>query len=145
MYPIISIYKNICYKNTWSHHMTHMTTVTQAPHRFTYHIYFKIATGIAEGRAGTMAAPTLVMALETFLRRLLGIMILGAFILTLFPSLVLHTSLADLLMKSVACADATPRVTLPTNSLACQRFEFPLLLRTYPLIIVTIWTRLILP
>jgi hypothetical protein len=103
-------------KNIPSHHTA---TMTQATYCFTYHIYFKIATGIAVGRARAMAAPTLIMALDTLLCCLLSIMIWGAFILTLFPSFVLHTLLADLFMKSIACADATPRVTLPTNSLAC--------------------------
>jgi hypothetical protein len=69
-----------------------------------------------------MAAPTLIMALNTFLCCLISIVILGAFILTLLSSLILHAFLADLHMKSVACADTAPRMTLPTNSLACQRF-----------------------
>jgi hypothetical protein len=78
------------------------------------------------------------MALNTFLCCLVSIVILGAFIFTLFPSLVLHTFLADLLMKSIACAYMAARMTFSTNSLACQRFKLTLLLRTYPLIIVTI-------
>jgi hypothetical protein len=92
-----------------------------------------------------MASPTLIMALNAFLRCLISIVILGALIFTLFPSLVLHTFLAHLLMKSIARAYTASRMTLSTNSLACQRFKFTLLLWTYPLIIVTIWARFILP
>jgi hypothetical protein len=79
------------------------------------------------------------MALDTFLFCLISIVILRAFILALFPSLVSHTLLADLLMKSIAQADTTSRMTFSTNSLACWRFQFILFLRTYPLMIVTIW------
>jgi hypothetical protein len=66
-----------------------------------------------------MAAPTLIMALDTFLCRLISIVILRAFVLTLFPSLVLHTFLTDLFMKAIARADTAPRMALSTNSLAC--------------------------
>jgi hypothetical protein len=114
--------------------------IFQATHHITYLIYFKIATGITVGRPRTVTAPTLIMALDTLIRCLISIVILGAFILTLLPSLVLHTFLADLLMKSVARADTATRMTLSTNSLASQRFQFPLLLWTHPFIIVTIWT-----
>jgi hypothetical protein len=66
-----------------------------------------------------MAAPTLIMALDTFLCCFISVVIWRAFILTLFPSLVLHTFLTDLFMKSIARADTTPRMALSTNSLAC--------------------------
>lgn len=85
------------------------------------------------------------MALDALLSRLFGIVILRAFVLALLPSFVLHTFLADLFMKPVARADATPRMTFPTNGFACQRFQFSLLLWAYPLVVVTIWARFVLP
>lgn len=74
-------------------------------------------------------------------------MIRGTLVFALFTPLILCTFLAHVLVETVSRALLAARVTFATNSLACKWFQWSLLLRTHPLVVIpfnrTIFVKLV--
>lgn len=102
----------------------------------TYNVDLVVSTFVTLIWARSKTSSTFAVAWYTKLSIGIREMIRGTLVFALFTPLILCTFLAHVLVETVSRALLAARVTFATNSLACKWFQWSLLLRTHPLVVI---------
>lgn len=102
----------------------------------TYNVDLVVSTFVTLIWARSKTSSTFAVAWYTKLSIGIREMIRRTLVFALFTPLILCTFLAHVLVETVSRALLAARVTFATNSLACKWFQWSLLLRTHPLVVI---------